>query len=121
MSVRRGLTNYSFPQNIVELRKAAKANNAPIWGRVADLLERNRRGRIAVNLSKISRYVNEGEDAIVPGKVLSLGMLSKPIKIAAFSFSMQALKKIRESGGEAIFILDYLKRNPKGSRARVII
>ena len=121
MGFRRPITNYLLRKTIVELRKTSKANNAPVWRRVAELLERSKRRRVAVNLSKISRYVGDGEDAIVPGKVLASGDLSKPIRIVAFSFSRYALQKIKSSGGEAIFILDYIKKNPKGSRTRVII
>ncbi len=121
MSVERGITNYILRKTIVELRKASRVNNAPIWRRVAELLERSRRNRVAVNLSKISRYVRDGEVAVVPGKVLASGSLSKPVKVVAFSFSEKAVRKIRDSGGEAIFILDYLKVNPKGSRTRVIV
>ena len=40
----------------------------------------------------------------LPVKILSKGNLDKPIEIAANSFSKNAIKKIEESGGKAIFL-----------------
>jgi large subunit ribosomal protein L18e len=68
---------------------------------------------------KLEKYVKEGETAIVPGKVLSLGSLNKKMTVAALSFSDAAKTKINKNG-EALSISDLLKKNPKASKVRII-
>ena len=114
-------TNIVIRRTLRELRKAANQNNAPIWDYVAELLERPRRLRFAVNLSKINRYTKPGELVVVPGKVLGAGTLDHPVTVAALGFSEQALEKIRAAGGRAIHILQLIRENPRGSGARIII
>jgi len=118
---RTGPTNILLRKTIRMARTVARRYNAPVWRYVAELLERSARRRVVVNLSKIDRYVAQGEVAVVPGKVLGAGNLSRPVTVVAFSFSRGALNKIKAVGGRAITILDYLNQNPKGSRIRVII
>jgi len=118
---RTGPTNYVWRLTIRQLRKAARANNARIWRYVAELLERPRRRRVVVNLSKISRYAKPGEVVVVPGKVLGAGALNKPVTIAAMSFSLAAVEKIRAAGGKTMHILDLVKENPRGSGVRILV
>ena len=111
-------------QNIVsltqELKKASIESNVKLWKRVAiDLLKTGKNKRI-VNLSKIDKYAKDDETVIVPGKVLSMGDLSKKITIAAHSFSDSALDKIKDSGSKAITIRELLKNNPKGKKVRIM-
>lgn len=87
---------------------------------MAELLSRSSRRRVAVNLSKISRYAGDGEIVVVPGKVLGSGTLTKKVTIAALSFSLTALEKIKSSGGRALTIRDLLKENPSGRGVRII-
>jgi len=117
---RTGPTNIILRKTIRELRKAANNNKAPIWDRVADLLERPRRKRIAVNISRINRYTSDGDVVVVPGKVLGAGKLDHPVTVAAIGFSLKALEKIRASGGKAIHILDLINMNPRGSNVKII-
>ena len=117
---RTGSTNIILRKTIRELRKAANSNNAPIWDTVADLLEKPRRKRIAVNISRINRHTSDGEVVVVPGKVLGAGKLDHPVTIAAISFSLKALEKIRSAGGKAIHILDLISENPRGSNVKII-
>jgi large subunit ribosomal protein L18e len=114
-------TNIIVRRTLRELRKAANQNNAPIWDYVAELLERPRRLRYEVNLSKINRYTKPGETVVVPGKVLGAGVLEHPVTVAALGFSEQALEKIRAAGGRAIHILQLVRENPRGSGVRIII
>jgi large subunit ribosomal protein L18e len=55
---------------LTKLRKAAKEHNAPIWRRVAELLNKPKRRSIAVNISKLNRYTNEGDWVVVLGRCL---------------------------------------------------
>ncbi len=118
---RTGPTNIVIRKLVRELRKYARTYNAPIWSYVADLIERPTRRRVVVNVSKLNRYLRNGEVAVVPGKVLGAGKLEKKVTVAAISFSKSALEKIKASGGSALFISDLIRENPRGSRVRVII
>jgi large subunit ribosomal protein L18e len=91
----------------------------PIWRRVAEDLEKPSRIRREVNLYKLNKTVKEGEVAVVPGKVLSLGEITKPITVAAYRFSAEAKEKINKKG-KAISIAELLKQNPKGNKVRIM-
>jgi len=114
-------TNIVVRRTIRELRKAANQNNAAVWDYVADLLERPRRLRYAVNLSKINRYSRPGEVVVVPGKVLGAGSVDHAVTVAALGFSEQAVEKIRAAGGRVVHILQLVRENPRGSGVRIII
>ncbi len=118
---RTGPTNYVWRKTIRILIKTARNNNAPIWRYVAELLSKPSRKRIAVNLSKINRYSKEDDIIVIPGKVLGCGELSHRVTIGAMAFSIQAIEKIKRSGGRVLHILDLIKENPKGSRVKIII
>ena len=105
---------------IETLKELALKENAPIWKRIAKELNKPTRQRIVVNLMKINKYVNENEIALVPGKVLSMGELTKKLTVAAFQFSERAKEKIIKSGGKALTIEELIKQNPKGSNTRII-
>ncbi len=117
---RTGPTNYLVIRLARELKKAGNQNNAKIWHKVSKLILEPRRKRIEVNLSKINRYSEEGDTILVPGKVLAAGNLSKPVVVAALSFSKMAILKIKAAGGEAITLEQLLKKNPKGSKVKII-
>ncbi len=117
---RTGPTNIVLRKTIRALRKAANQYNAPIWDAVADMLEKPRRRRIAVNVSRINRYTEDNDVVVVPGKVLGAGRLDHPVTIAAISFSLKALEKIKAVGGRAIHILDLITENPRGSKVKII-
>jgi len=113
---RTGPTNPGLQNLIKELRILSQKNKAPIWKRVATELERSTRQRRKVNLFHIEKYCNNGETIIVPGKVLATGDLTKQVKIAAWAFSEEASKKIKD----AISIHQLIKENPNGKNVRII-
>jgi len=114
-------TNVYLQATIRELKKMYRENGARIWRAVVEYLERPKRKRVAVNVSKINRYANEGEIIIVPGKVLGTGDLTKKVTVAALSFSTSAIRKIKKVNGQAISIQELIKINPKGSNVRLIV
>jgi large subunit ribosomal protein L18e len=118
---RTGPTNILVRRTIRVLRKYARQYHAPIWRYVAELLERPRRLRIVVNVSKINRYTESGDVVVVPGKVLGAGSIDHPVTVAAIAFSKQAADKIRAAGGKVLHILQLLEVNPRGSRVKIII
>lgn len=108
-------------KNLIKtLRKKAKENNANIWRKIAEFLEKPKRRRIAVNLSRISRYTEKGDVVVVPGKTLSAGTLTHPVTVAAFSFSGKAKEKIEKVGGKCLKIEELFNQNPKGSNIKII-
>ncbi|MDH7507242.1 MAG: 50S ribosomal protein L18e [Candidatus Thermoplasmatota archaeon] len=113
-------TNPALVSLIHELKKCANENNAQIWKDIALRLEKPSCNWPVVNLSKISRYTGEKETALIPGKVLSNGELTKKVSIAAWSFSEKALEKIKKAGGKHMSIEELMKHNPKGKDIRIL-
>lgn len=103
------------------LRKKAKENNAPIWRYIAELINRPKRRRVAVNISKINRYTKNGDWVVVPGKLLGAGQLNHKVNIAALKYSEKAYRKLRESGSTIMSIRELVEKNPKGSGVKIIV
>ncbi|MBT3464979.1 50S ribosomal protein L18e [archaeon] len=114
------MKNQQLTSLVMELKEVSRKNNVNIWKRVASDLERPSRLLREVNLTRLNRYCKANDVVVVPGKVLSMGLLDKKITIAAYKFSKSALIKIKESGSSAISIYDLAKKNPKGSKVRII-
>ncbi len=104
---------------IKELKKKGNEEEASIWLEIAERLESPRQEHSEVNVGEIDRYVDEDEDALVPGKVLGGGRIDKR-NVVAFDFSSSAKKKIEENGGNAFLLENYMEKNPEGSKTRVI-
>jgi large subunit ribosomal protein L18e len=112
-------TNPLLIETIRYLKRASRVNNVAIWARLAEDLEKSKHSQTAVNISRITRYLQDGEVAAIPGKVLGAGK-AKKISVAAFSFSMKAKEKIEGAGGECLSLKTLVERNPKGSGVRII-
>jgi len=113
---RTGPTNTVMKETIVALRK----QNVKLWRRLAEELEKPTRSRREINLSKIQRSANDGDIVLVPGKVLSSGVIQKKVNVAAWNFSAAAKDKIKAAGGKALSIGELVKANPKGTNVKVI-
>ncbi|QKQ99730.1 50S ribosomal protein L18e [Metallosphaera tengchongensis] len=96
----------------VEVRKLIRAlhkQGRPIWRAVAEELEAPSRKRSYINLYKINKYTKEGDFVVVPGKVLGIGNINHKVTVVALDFSQSALKKILNSGGKALSLVEGLK------------
>lgn len=111
-------TNIQTRELISDLKKAGQ--KVALWKSVAYELERPTRNLCNVNLFKLNRVLRDGEIALIPGKVLGTGNIDKKLEIAALSFSQSALNKISAKGGKAYLLEEFLKKNPKGSKVRII-
>jgi large subunit ribosomal protein L18e len=111
--------NRELVRVVVELRRAARAHRAPIWTSVAERLERARHQTTPVNVGHLERLVAADATVVVPGKLLADGRLTKPLTVAAFSYSARARTKIVAAGGSAITIPDLLKARPDGAGVRL--
>jgi large subunit ribosomal protein L18e len=120
MSRKMNKTNPVLIDLIHELKKQSIEQEAPIWKDIALRLEKPLQNWSEVNLNRISKYVNEKETALVPGKVLSTGTLTKKVSIAAWSFSEKAVEKIKKAGGTTMSIEDLMKKNPDGKDIRIM-
>jgi large subunit ribosomal protein L18e len=97
--------NPELKKAIRNLRSASKESGKAIWKKLADELDRPKRRRISLNLSKINRHTEAGDVVAVPGKVLSSGSLSHPVTVAAYSFSEAAKEKISSAEGRVMTLI----------------
>ncbi|HTW39850.1 MAG TPA: 50S ribosomal protein L18e [Thermoplasmata archaeon] len=105
---------------VVELRKAEHAHDAPIWGAVADRLERARHQVNPLNVGHLDRLAEADDWVVVPGKLLADGPLSKPVTVGALSYSAEARSKVHAAGGTALTISELLKAKPDGAGVRLL-
>jgi len=120
MAKKSNKTNPMLISLIHELKKQANEQEAPIWKDIATRLGKPLRNWPVVNLDRISKYTNEKETALIPGKVLSDGNLTKKVSIAAWQFSDKTVEKIKKAGGKTMTIEEVLKNNPKGKDIRIL-
>ena len=109
-------TNFQLNILLAELEPL----RSPFWKRVVKDLKKPSRQRREVNIYKINKAAREGETIIVPGKVLSLGELSKPVSVVALHFSANAREKIISANGKILSISELLKSNPEGKKVRIL-
>lgn len=106
-------TGPSNPNTVALIRdlrkKGAKDKKHEFWTVLSKRLEKPRRQRPVVNLSKISRYAKNDELVIIPGKVLASGEIKGSYTIAALNFSLTAEEKIVKAGGKAISLKDLME------------
>ncbi len=113
-------TNPILLRLIQDLKKQSNEKDVGIWKDIALRLEKSSKNWPVVNLDRISSYVHDKEIALIPGKVLSSGNLTKKVTIAAWSFSEKSYDKIKKAGGKTISIDELMKNNPKGENIRIL-
>ncbi|MHA1114593.1 MAG: 50S ribosomal protein L18e [Candidatus Heimdallarchaeum aukensis] len=121
MPKRTGPTDTNLIEVINLLKKLSSEHKVQIWKTVAEKLEKPRRQRAAVNLSKINRYVSKDEIAVVPGSVLSSGVLDHPVTIAALRFSENAKAKIADSNSKMMTLTELIKNPPEPKKVKIIV
>lgn len=112
-------TNQHLVNLISEMKKVSNEQNVNIWRRVASDLEKATRRTRVVNLTRLEKYTTSDEVIVVPGKVLGTGELNHKLTVAAFSFSESAKVKIAGKG-QVMSLSELLKKNPKGSKIKII-
>ncbi len=105
---------------MVELRRAARQGEAPLWSAVADRLDRARHQTVPLNVGQLERLARPGETVVVAGKLLADGPLSKRLTVGAFGYSAEARAKIRAAGGTALSLHELLKHHPDGTGVRLL-
>lgn len=119
MAKRTGPTSTEIKKLIADLRSLSTKENVKIWDRIADEISKPTRKRREATIQKVNKYTREGETAIVPGKLLSEGSLTKKLTIAALKFSEKAKEEANKKGN-LISIQQLMKENPKGKKVRII-
>lgn len=114
------MNNPELKKTIRTLRKASKKGGPSIWGALADELEKAKRRRVAVNLSRINRHTEAGAVVAVPGKVLAAGNLKQPVTVAAFSFSEKAREKTELAGGRTLSLMELLTEGIEPSNIKIL-
>ncbi len=107
-------TNSDLVKSILESKKQEA------WIEVARILSGSRRNRISMNLDEINSKCKEGENIVIPGKVLSQGEIDKKIKIIALNFSEKAKEKLLSSKCQISYIQDEIKSNPSAKGIRIL-
>lgn len=108
----------SVKEWISELSAASKKEHYPkLWKRVHELVAVPARRRVSVSLRKIERYTKEGDNVVVPGKVLSNGEIRHKVTIAAIEFSEPALRSLKGADCRVIGIKEMLS----SKNVRVIV
>ncbi|MGB1587142.1 MAG: 50S ribosomal protein L18e [Thermoplasmatota archaeon] len=105
---------------INDLKAAGRENEAPVWRDIAIRLEKPSRNWAQVNISKISQHVRDGENVIVPGKLLGSGDLDKPFTVIAYNASASAKAKITAAGGKVLTMKEGVAAFPKGEKCRIL-
>lgn len=113
-----GPTNYQTQELLLKLEDKAKTSR--FWKRVINDLKKSSRNRREVNVYKIDHYARDGETILVPGKVLSMGELNKPVEVAALNFSGNAREKIIAAKGKTLSIQELFEKNPEGKKVRIL-
>ncbi len=104
-----------------EMSKGDKAK--PVAKRLYELVAVPKRKRISVNLYKIDKYTKEGDNVIVPGKVLGTGKLGHKVTITAIEYSRPAKEELKKAGCE-IKSIDDIYKMMEGSQkvsAKIIV
>ena len=114
------MNNRELIDTIKTLEKASKESGKAIWKALAEELDKPKRIRVSVNLSRIDRHTKEGEVVAVPGKVLAAGKLTKAVKIAAYNFSEGAVEKIKEAKGEYMTLEELLESGIEPSQIKIM-
>jgi large subunit ribosomal protein L18e len=120
MRRKKDMMNPELKKTIRVLRAASKKSDQAIWATIADHLDRAKRKRYAVNLSRFNRNTQAGETVAVPGKVLASGSLDHPVTVAAYSFSDIAVEKIALAGGRAVSLEGLLEEGVAPRQIRIL-
>lgn len=113
-------TNPELIKVIRLLRKKSNETGAAIWHDVAERLSKSKHKRVCVNVSRINRHAEAGETVLIPGRVLGAGVINHPVHVGAFNFSEQAKIKIVKAKGKCLTIPELIKKNPTGSKIKII-
>jgi len=112
--------NDVLKNTIIALEKQSKKEKVQIWDRIAYELRAPTRQLRVVNVKKIAQLTEKDDSIIIPGKLLGTGVITHAVRVVCYQSSPSAVDKIKAAGGSVVNVLDELKKNPKGSKLRII-
>ncbi len=94
---------------VTSLEITGRKTKKKIWIDLAERLQKPTRNNIVVNLDKINKMALKNKDKtfIIPGKVLSNGILEEKATIVAVNASQKTIEKILGKG-KFIFLKDFV-------------
>jgi len=113
-------TNPQLVSLIRLLKQQSREHEAAIWRDIAKRLQKPRKSWAEVNVSRLDRYLNENDSAVIAGKLLGAGAIGNPVTVAAFQCSDSARRKIEKAGGTVLTIQELINLNPKGTGIRIM-
>jgi large subunit ribosomal protein L18e len=113
-------TNPMIKRVVIALRRAYKQHHTRLWRDLIERVNKPKRKRIVVNVSRINRYTQANDIVVVPGKVLGAGLIDHPVTVAALWFSKSAKEKIKKVGGRVLTIEQLILERPTGSSVKII-
>ena len=113
-------TDESRHQLLKKLKHQSRTPGGRIWRRLYEELQASRRNRLTVNVGELQQHHVRGQILVVPGKVLSEGVIEDKLQVAAYSFSSQAREKIQAKGGKCLSLEELIEENPTGTKVRLI-
>ncbi len=108
------MTNQTTIRLARDLKKASRANEAPIWARLAEYALKPSVARRITNVNRIGQLTKDGDAVAFPGKVLGTGDIAHKITLFAFSISNAAADKIIRAGGTIVQHEEFVQKNPTG-------
>ncbi len=109
---RTGPTSYETKGLIMSLEKAYKKNKKPLYRRLIIELERPRRNKRAINLSRLNRHTEKNSNAIVLGKLLGSGRIEHKVNVISFDYSKKAVEKLEKADCSIMTLKEWVE-NPK--------
>jgi large subunit ribosomal protein L18e len=113
-------TNPMIKKVVIALRRAYRQHHVKLWRDLVEKVNKPKRKKIVVNVSKVNRYTQANDVVVVPGKVLGAGLIDHPVTVAALWFSKSAKEKIEKVGGRALTIEQLILERPTGSGIKII-
>ena len=89
------------PEIIEAVRLAMK--HKP-WAKVLEMMSGPKSNYNSLNLLQIDKNTSTGDTVLIIGKVLSLGSISKKLRICALSISAKAREKLNKAGATVILL-----------------
>ncbi|HPM85532.1 MAG: 50S ribosomal protein L18e [Candidatus ainarchaeum sp.] len=108
---------------IASSEKAARKTHKKIWGRLVEELSKPTRGKVEVNIDSINKMAqkNKGKILLVPGKLLSRGILNQKVTVVAVNASSSAQEKIKSQKGEFISLKEFVLTPEKVETKNLVI
>ncbi|MFA5953706.1 MAG: 50S ribosomal protein L18e [Candidatus Pacearchaeota archaeon] len=115
--IQKQLSKKKNPE-LVETIILAKKNSK--WIEIASILSGPTRKKSEINLDYIDKNSKPGEIIAIPGKVLSVGEITKKIRICALNFSDKAKEKLLKANCELKLLKDEIKENKDAKGVKIL-